>query len=66
MKGDVNMIYVSLRVLEEINECKHEIEELDRVLKEITKPELREYLCDQRAWFVNKLSELNIIAGNVA
>lgn len=29
-----------------------------RVLKEITKPELREYLCDQIAWFVNKLHEL--------
>ena len=52
------MIYIPLAVLEEINECKHEIKELDKAINEVTKLELKNYLADTRDWFVNRLNEL--------
>lgn len=52
------MIYIPLEVLEEINECKHEIKELDKPISEVTKLELKNYLSDTRDWFVNRLNEL--------
>ncbi|WFD09768.1 hypothetical protein [Tepidibacter hydrothermalis] len=52
------MIYIPLEVLEEINECKHEIKELDKAISEVTKIELKNYLSDTRDWFVNRLNEL--------
>lgn len=54
----MKMIYVPLEVLEEINECKHEIKELDKAINEVTKLELKNYLADTRDWFVNRLNEL--------
>lgn len=52
------MIYIPLAVLEEINECKHEIKELDKAINEVIKLELKNYLADTRDWFVNRLNEL--------
>lgn len=52
------MIYIPLQILEDINECKHEIKELDKAINEVTKLELKNYLSDTRDWFIDRLKEL--------
>lgn len=60
------MKYIPLKVYEDIQTCKSEIEMLDKILNEVTQPKVRESLCEARTWFVERLDKLNEIVANAA